>query len=92
MKKTFKISGFGFEVFLVDDKGKHAHDFTLRLGRDPPVQISNECSCYSPYLGKVSVSVLPGQNIPASNKGSLNQMRTKWFGGKSVSVYIYLKV
>lgn len=29
------MSGFGFEVSLVDNKGKEAHDFILRLDRDP---------------------------------------------------------
>lgn len=29
-KKPFKISGFGFEVFLADEKGKEAHEARKR--------------------------------------------------------------
>lgn len=55
-----KISGLGFEVSLADDKGKEAHDSVVRLGRDTLTGAPNERRSYSPYLGKMFVSVLLG--------------------------------
>lgn len=83
-KKAIKTSGLGFEIFLANEKGKEAQDITLRLGRDLAMPASNAAVTHHFRQG-VHLRAA-GLVCACLNQGSLNQITTKWLGGKYIPI------